>query len=207
MPDISELRAQLRALEAEVVAKLPEIATLISLTAKAFANRNIVDKGFGATYSTNPIPAWFFHGKELNAAGTAFLANHGVGATGKAGEPKKKRRKKGETADTGSYDTDATWAEFRGAQGLQTAHVDLSYSNKMWAGTLPETPRNVGGIIMAPLAGSNKEVQDKLNWNFERFGDFIGKAITPDNFNTLLQVVYDEIIVVIDQSGIILKKS
>lgn len=182
MPDISVLREQLKQLEEAVRLKLPEVATLISLTAKAFAERTIKDKGFGEVYSQTTVPAWFMDGKELNNAGAAFIAK------------KKKAKEK------------TNWGEFRAAQGLQVAHVDLSYTNTMWASMAPEEPHEEGGIIRAPLAGGNLETQNKMNWNYERYGDFIGEALTPENFQVMLQMIYDEIIRIIEDSGIILIK-
>lgn len=182
MPDLNELREQLRKLEDVLRLKLPEIVTLISLSAKAFAERNIKESGFGATYSHNEVPAWFFRDKELNNAGEAFV-------------------NKKIQDDEGMY-----WAELRAAQGLQTAHVDLTYRGIMWAGMLPEEAFEEGGIFRAPLAGGNKEVQNEMNWNRDRYGDFIGKALTPENFGTLLQVAYDEIIQLIEDSGLKLNK-
>lgn len=183
MPDISVLQEQLKRLEEAVRLKLPDVAVLISLTAKAFAERTIKDKGFGEVYSQTTIPAWFLEGKELNNAGANFIA--------------KKKKAKEET----------NWSELRAAQGLQVGHVDLSYSNKMWAGMQPEEPQEQGGIIRAPLAGGNVETQNKMNWNFERYGDFIGEALTPENFQVMLQMIYDEIIQVIQDSGIIIENS
>ena len=127
MPDISEFSKRLKEIEAAVLQKMPEIAITLTLSAKALAERNIKEKGFGFKYSQNQIPAWFLHGKELNQKGTKFLEDRGVNPqTGAQGEAKKKRRKKGETADPGHFDKTTNWGEFRSAQGLQNAFVDLS---------------------------------------------------------------------------------
>jgi len=173
----------LKALDEAVRLKLPDVAVLISLTAKAFSERTIKDKGFGEVYSQTTVPAWFMDGKELNNAGSNFIA---------------KKKKAGEQTN---------WSEFRAAQGLQVGHVDLSYSNTMWASMQPEEPREEGGIIRAPLAGGNVESQNKMNWNYDRYGDFIGEALTPENFQVMMQMIYDEIIRVIQDSGIIIEKS
>ena len=178
MPDVSELRAQLKKLEDVIRLKLPEVATLISLSAKAFAERNIKERGFGAVYSANPLPSWFFLGKELNKTGETFIL----------GRIKQKQ--------------ETTWGEFRAAQGLPNEHVDLTYSGTMWASMQPQEPFESNGVFYAPLAGGNRQTQDEMNWNFERYGDFVGKALTPENFKALLQAAYDELIQIIDESGI-----
>jgi hypothetical protein len=70
MPDINALKEKLKQIEEAVLQKAPEIAITLTLSAKALAERNIKDKGFGYKYSQNKIPAWFLHGKELNQKGT-----------------------------------------------------------------------------------------------------------------------------------------
>lgn len=199
MPDINALKEKLKQIEEAVLQKAPEIAITLTLSAKALAERNIKDKGFGYKYSQNKILAWFLHGKELNQKGTKFLQDRGVDAgTGAQGEPKKKRRKKGETADPGQFDKTTNWAEFRSAQGLQNAFVDLSYSNKMFANMQPVRVEQKGDLYLAPLGATNTEAQDKMNWNRDRYGDFIGKALTEEDRNTLTDVVVGEVVAIID---------
>jgi hypothetical protein len=157
MPDINALKEKLKQIEEAVLQKAPEIAITLTLSAKALAERNIKDKGFGYKYSQNKIPAWFLHGKELNQKGTKFLQDRGVDAgTGAQGEPKKKRRKKGETAEPGQFDKTTNWAEFRSAQGLQNAFVDLSYSNKMFANMQPVRVEQKGDLFLAPIIAKLK---------------------------------------------------
>lgn len=200
MPDISEFSKRLKEIEAAVLQKMPEIAITLTLSAKALAERNIKEKGFGFKYSQNKIPAWFLHGKELNQKGTKFLEDRGVNPqTGAQGEAKKKRRKKGETADPGHFDKTTNWGEFRSAQGLQNAFVDLSYSNKMFANMQPVRVEQKGDLYLAPLGATNTEARDKMNWNRDRYGDFIGKALTEEDRNTLTDVVVGEVVAVIDQ--------
>lgn len=200
MPSIEDLKEKLTQIQEAVIAKLPDIAMTVSITAKALAERNIREKGFGAMYSTHEIPAWFLHGKELNGSGTTFLKNHGVGADGSQGAAKKKRRKKGETADPGSYDTMVTWAEFRQAQGLPIDFVDLGYSNKMWADMSPvEVKQESDGRIVAYLGGRTRENQDKMNYNRDRYGDFINLGLGKESKDILAQVVIDELINLIEQ--------
>lgn len=199
MPDINALKEKLKQIEEAVLQKAPEIAITLTLSAKALAERNIKDKGFGYKYSQNKIPAWFLHGKELNQKGTKFLQDRGVDTgTGAQGEPKKKRRKKGETAEPGQFDKTTNWAEFRSAQGLQNAFVDLSYSNKMFANMQPVRVEQKGDLYLAPLGATNTEAQDKMNWNRDRYGDFIGKALTEEDRNTLTDVVVGEVVAIID---------
>ena len=177
------------------------MATILTLSGKALAERNIKDKGFGALYSTNLYPAFFLFGKQLNARGSKFLEDRGVQLDGSQGEATKKkgtkRKKKGDVIT--KEDQLTNWAEFRQAQGLQIEHVDLTYSGKMWAGMAPLEPVITGNKVIAPLGGNNKQAQDEMNYNRDRYGDFIGKALTPDNMRTLNDVVKREFLDVLMQ--------
>lgn len=198
MPDLDDFKKRIAQIREALNERLPAIAETLALAAKGMAERRMKAEGFGVLYSNNPVPAWFFHGKELNQRGTKFLEQRGVDpGTGIAGEAKKKRKKKGEPAE--QYPTTATWKEFRAAQGLQTAFIDLSYSNKMWANMQPVKVENRGQIVVALLGATNREAQNKMNWNRERFGDFILKSLNEEDGRVLGEVAISELVAVLDQ--------
>lgn len=199
MPDLNDLKKRLQMLREEMVKRMPDIAATLTLSAKAMAERKIVDEGFGRKYSENKVPAWFLHGKEINAKGTKFLADRGVGTDGKQGDAKKKRRKKKGDPDPGSFSKLTNWKEFREAQGLQTEHVDLHYSNQTFANMQPVKIVQEGNVVMAPLGATNVEAQNKMNWNRDRYGDFIGKALDEKAREQLTEVVIGEVAKVVDQ--------
>lgn len=154
--------------------KLPGIweqgAKEFSMNVKASANINAErngiksDSGMVETYSKNELPAYWFAGKELNRSGTTFLNDlPSVEKTNKKGEKYKAKF--------------TTWGDFREAQGLQKAHVDLAYSNEMWRGMLPGEVSVVGTKYIAPLGHTNRDGQAKMNWNYERYGNFIINTI------------------------------
>lgn len=178
MKNLNTLRDELRLIENKVREILPDVAILLTLSAKAIAERNIKEKGFGFAYSTNTVPAWFLEGKEWNGAGEAFI--------------KKKI----------DADEETNWQELRAAQGMQTAFVDLTFSGTMWANMAPAPVENNGNIYSAPLAATNVEVQNKMNWNRDRYGDFIGKALTEENYKLLFQIVISEILKAVQDSGL-----
>jgi hypothetical protein len=91
-------------LRKEMEQELKSIAVEMANSAKAIAERKIIDKGFGEKYSEAGAPAFFLLEKTLNNKGKAFL---------------KKKIKNKELA---------TWRELREAQGLQGDYVDLYYS-------------------------------------------------------------------------------
>jgi hypothetical protein len=200
MSDISDFKNDLIKMREAITAALPNIAEGLALTAKALAERRMKEQGFGVLYSQRQVPAWFLHGKELNQRGTKFLEDHGVNPhTGEQGEGKKKRRKKKGDPDPGHFDTTTNWGEFRQAQGLQAKFVDLSYSNKMWANMAPVKTETDGEIIKALLGATNREAQNKMNWNFERYGDFIRRTLNEDDGKILSEFVINEIGAVVQQ--------
>lgn len=153
MASLEDLKKKLIDIRNDLPNIMLEAATSMSLTGKALAEREIKDQGFGEMYSNTKVPAWFMTGKELNAGGRTFI-----------------ERKKAEKEPT-------NWKEFREAQGLQSGYVDLSYSNEMWSGMFPQKPYQAGTLFIAPLGHNNRAGQDKMNWNRDRYGDFMGKAL------------------------------
>lgn len=177
MASLEDLRKKLEQLQVDLPAVLLQAATTVSMGGKALAERTIKDKGFGAMYSTEKVPAWFMEGKELNASGSNFIDE--------------KIKKNEET----------NWKEFRGVQGLQINYVDLSYSNEMWCGMFPQEAYQSGTKFIAPLAHNNRAGQDKMNWNKKRYGDFIGKALK-GNMDIMAKASIDEIMRFIEDSNL-----
>jgi hypothetical protein len=193
MANIEEFKKLTQQLREAVIARLPEIAETLTLSAKALAERQIKDKGFAAIYSQTKVPAFFLFGKELNNKGKKFLEDRGVNVDGSQGKAKKKRRKKKEDADPGTFETKTNWAEFRQAQGLQAQFVDLSYSNKMWANMQPVRTEETPTGVVCFLGATNKEAQEKMNYNRDRYGDFISKGLTEEHGKILGEVVINAI--------------
>jgi hypothetical protein len=184
MATIIDLIHRMQNLENDLKSSLGDIATSVSLTAKAIAERTIKESGFGAEYSTKNVPTAWLYGQVLNASGTSFL------------------QQRDQESDELGLEGEASYKELRAAQGLQVAHVDLTYSGEMWRGMLPAEPEIHGGIAIAPLGHTNRDGQDKMNWNFERYGDFIGETLTGDNFDTLKTVAAEEVNRIIQRSNI-----
>ena len=176
MSDLKELIVKFKALRDALPEVMPAVATSVSLSAKAIAERTIKDKGFGELYSAVDVPAWFLEGKQLNNSGKNFLDN----------------------INESDYPF-TNWGELRKAQGLQNSHVDLTYSGKMWAGMFPQDVEVTGVRYIAPLGNNNKEGQNKMNWNFDRYGDFVGRTLTGDNLDLLYNVAFDELVRLIDE--------
>lgn len=194
--DLQELINALKAVRDELPQALASTATSMSLAAKALAERTIKDKGFGEVYSAAQMPSYFFKGftsngkiyppKYLNKRGLAYI------------ESVEKQQAKENRQNKTDFRARLSWAELRKAQGLQTGHVDLTYSGKMWAGMFPQDVIVEGYKYIAPLGGNNKEAQDEMTYNFERYGDFIGATLTGDNLDMLYNVGIEELVRFLD---------
>jgi len=175
MEDINALVNKLKGFRDKLPEVLPTLATTVSLTGKALAERVIKDQGFGKTYSENKLPINYFWGKFLNNRGLAYLQSNKVAQDG------------------------TTWGDFRKAQGLQDRYVDLTYSGKMWAGMFPQEVEINLFSYVAPLGNNTIEGQKKMNWNRERYGDFIGAVLVGDNLEIMKRTAYDELVRIMDR--------
>lgn len=155
----------------------------LALNTKAMAERNIRDSGVkddsgdSQDYSKNEVPAYWFRGKELNNNGTVFLDSLPTIT---------KIDKEGKEYEA-SY---TTWGDFRAAQGLPNAFVNLSYSNEMWRGMLPGDVSVEGKRYVSRIAHTNQAGQEKMNWNYARYGNFLLNAVNMEQLsNVMLQDV------------------
>lgn len=184
--------AKLQATQEALKVALPDIAQRLTANVKALAEKNILDKGFGARYSENMIPVFFFADKSLNAGGREYLVEHGVNPPGAA---KKKRKKKNEGQP---IDPLGNWGEFRAANGRQNAFVDLHFSGQMFRGLVPIQPKVDGYIAVCILGATNEEVKKETSYNYQRYGDFISKALGKEEFDILEQAVIEDITEIIN---------
>ena len=173
MKDFKELIENFENLKNNIDNILLNESKILALNAKALSERTIKEKGFGATYSTNPSYVDYFYGSALNNKGKDFV--------------KKSLNSKNES------DRFATWAKFRAVQGLQSNFVDLTYTGKMFAGMIPGETVLKDGVYYTYFAHNNKEGADKMNANFERYGDFIGKALLGENMENLKKIMTDNL--------------
>lgn len=146
-------------------AKMDEfIFNELETTAKDFIALQVTKirrEGIGS-YSTKKVPAFFFYGKQINAAGIAFLRSKGVR---QPGDPLQGKGKRGKTLL--KTDRLTNWGEFRQAQGLQSGFVDATYTTR----TL-----NQLGIISRQKTGNIYQVRVSgvTDYSFRIFG-FLGR--------------------------------
>ena len=181
MAEFKELILAFKAVRDALPEVLPQAATSVSMAGKALAERTVKDKGFGEEYSTTKVPAWFMKGKELNKRG----ANYITGLEKRASKEDKLAL--------------SNWGDFRQAQGLQINYVDLTYSGEMWRGLFPQDVQIEGFSYIAPLGSTTVAGQKKLNWQYERYGNFFAKVLTGDNLDAMYKVAFDELVRLLDE--------
>lgn len=174
--DFSELIKMFENAEAALDTVLPNVATSVTLAAKGLAQRSIMEKGFGEAYSLNEIPIFFMQGKTKSKKGETFLDG---------------LLKKGEKT--------ASYRDLRAAEGLQTSHVDLTFSGEMWRNLFPHAVEVNGNIYTAPLGATTKAGQAKLNWNYERYGNFFMDVLKGENLDKLYEVANAELLRFLEQ--------
>lgn len=192
MSDLTELIKKFKAIRDAIPETMPAVATSVSMAGKALAERQIKEMGFGKKYSTTPVPAFFFYGKELNKRGVTYL--EGLESKGSKG-----KKKIEDITEADLLDGETTWGDFRAAQGLQNKFVDLTYSGKMWASMFPRDVETTLFKYVAPLGSTNIEGQNKMNWNYERYGDFVYQSLQGDAEDILYNLAYDELTRLLDE--------
>ena len=95
-------------------------------------------------------------------------------------------------------DEGTNWGEFRQAQGLQNKFVDLSYTTRMWKGMRPDEAQEIDGKFICFMGHNDNEGRQKMNWNFDRYGDFIGKALVGQE-DVLHDVAVENILLLLDK--------
>lgn len=149
---IDQFAESLKKLAKDIQGNGIKIAEKMALTGKSLVQERIQKEGFGATYSKKMVPAYFLHGKELRTGSKASK----------------------KFFETNNLDDDlVNWSEFRQAQGLQTEFVDLTYSGRMFGGIRPINKGGDGKRFFVHLGGTDREVDLKLGWNTQRYGDFM----------------------------------
>jgi hypothetical protein len=96
-------------------------------------------------YSTNPIPTFFFAGKERNARGKKYIKDNKLG----------------------------TWQGFRVAQGLPSDKVNLSYTNRHWASMAIQQTGILSGIAFAKIGTIDPEVIKYAKYLRSRYGNYL----------------------------------
>jgi hypothetical protein len=159
--------------ERQVMDALVDIASEAALNTKALVVKRVQENGLGQ-YSERDMPSFlFFDGSEP--------------------DPNKTKSNAGIKFIKDSYKKrdNINWADIRDAEGLQTDHVDLTFTGEMFRDL------NVIGVnvqahrVTAILGCSRKETQDKLRWNVERYGNFMQP--TKDETDKIVSIIHKRV--------------
>lgn len=160
--NIDEFNIAVNSFLSEVKNEAPVINAKITRSGLSLIHDRILNEGIeGKSYSTNPLPMFYFTGKSISAGGEAKV---------KATE---KRNKKAGIPGI-------SYTDFRQANNLQTNHVDLRLSGDMWR-DMDVLESNASGFKVITTAGSKNSITYKdgqttgkvVGYLAERYGDFL----------------------------------
>ncbi|WP_460622865.1 hypothetical protein [Hymenobacter tenuis] len=152
--------------KAALQAEQPRIVLTMAQTGLALAVDRLQRTGLpGRRYSTNPIPKYWL--QPTNAAGRAYV----------------KKEKK------------PTYAGIRGAQGMETGFVNLTYSGRMLRSLQPVPAGTQAFVSFARVVSSDRENARKLERNIAREGEFLAPtAREQDSINRYAGAECDRVI-------------
>lgn len=165
---ISDLIQRLEAVKFSLEQQAQDIVTIAAMDLKGLAETNILQKGV-ALYAPTKLPTFWWKGRQLNQRGSQWLADNKWGS----------------------------WAEFRKAQGLQVAYVDLFYSGHMWHNTAVIRVEKVGTVVYAYLGGQDKKAADHLFYMSVLYGTFITASVSNEDkafINSNAQAAFNNIL-------------
>jgi len=165
----SEARSKLTEFNARLDAQGQLTAEKMAVTGISLVVERLQRQGVdGAAYSKRRMPIKWLEGKSLNSKGEQYIADQKEAHQG------------------------GNWGEFRVEQGLQIAHVDLTYSGRMLGGWLVLNVSTEGrGRFVARTGGADKEVDDKLFYQVTRYGDEVFDP-TPDEQAEIDEIAIDD---------------
>lgn len=139
------LQERLQRAKADLQQQAPRVVALQALTGLGLVRLRIQNQGLpGRSYSTTPVPGYFFYARAFNAGGRAYAKNR-----------------------TGTYEG------FRAALGLPSSYVNLTFTGRMWNSLVVQELGGAGGIYAARIVASEQESARVLGYNLDREGDFL----------------------------------
>ena len=148
--NLQQYRDKLEAAKQQIINALPVIATEIAESTLSeikdrSTNEGILVNGQKKEYSKKTVPTSWFSGKELNAAGSAYIEANDFG----------------------------TWGAFRKAQGREGEVVNLGYTMRMWTGIQVIRVNMIEpGKYETIIGASDEETREKISHNEARYGRF-----------------------------------
>lgn len=179
---IQEAIARIDQMISGLDAELEKASEEMALSLMGMIINRIQQEGLpGRKYSKNKLPAYFFYDRALNAGGRALYDKHVKKRERELlreiGETVRKNKALDELEDGISYE------EWRVANGLQVAHVDLTFSGRMLQNLGIIGTKRAGNFFVTVLGGTNEETKLRIEYNTLRFGKWF-KA-TPQEVDIL----------------------
>jgi hypothetical protein len=141
---MDSLQHRLATAKAQLTLESPRVALTYAQAGLALVTRRVQEQGLpGRAYSDRPIPKFWL--KPTNGAGRAYL----------------KREKK------------PTYKGLRGAQGMVTAVVNLTYTGAMLRSLHPVPAGVRGAVSFVKVVASDEQNAQKLAHNLKREGNFL----------------------------------
>lgn len=167
MKDLLDFIEKLRKVRDELPAEAERIAAAMALNHKALIVKRIQSAGIpGESYSENGVPAYFY-------TGFSSISGKNKGKTYDNSYPRqnagfdrmiKKKLKTGESV---------SWKDVREANGLQTGHVDFTFSGRTFQNLNVVSIEHSGFVARAYLGASDPEVAQRLFYGYKQYGDFL----------------------------------
>lgn len=192
MSELRDLIDKLEKLVVEIPKEAENIAIAMALNHKALVVNRIQSEGIpGEVYSDKGVPAYFY-------AGFSSTAGKNKGKTYDSSYPRlnsgfdrmiEKKLKKGESV---------RWKDVREANGLQTNHVDFTFSGRTFQNLNVVSVDRSGFVSKAYLGASDPEVAQRLFYGFHQYGDFLQpnddeKKILAEVANSMLNKLIEKI--------------
>ncbi|GEM_PF-1627938 len=192
MSELRDLITKLEKLIIEIPEEAENIAVAMALNHKALVVNRIQSEGIpGESYSDKGVPAYFY-------AGFSSTAGKNKGKTYDSSYPRlnsgfdrmiEKKLKKGESV---------SWKDVRQANGLQTGHVDFTFSGRTFQNLSVVSVERSGFISKAYLGATDPEVSQRLFYGFHQYGDFMKptddeKKILAEVANGMLRTLIEKI--------------
>lgn len=172
--NLLDLIKALDLLEKEIIKEGPKISEEVAVNASALAIHRIQREGItGKTYSTNMM----FATQSMFNRKAAFKPTE-VPTKGKPGTTKKKKRLvwikfKNARKAVPVMILPGGYKQFRGLNGLQSAHVDLTFTGRMFQNVKILQTKQAGAKFLSIVGVPDPENKAKFAGNRDRFGDFM----------------------------------
>lgn len=191
MPNLNDLDRKLQQLEKNLIAAAPRIITEYAADYAALSIRKIQTEGVDAAqYSTKPMLATAsMFNRKASFKPTEVATTLGRGEDGKLIKGGA-RTKKGNVKKSGTearykwvkfpgakkavpvMELQGGYAELRQLNGLQTAHVDLTFSGRELQNIKVLRDAQTGEKFTAYIGATNEENKKKLEGQNKRYGNF-----------------------------------